>query len=195
MMLLWNGYSEKHKRGEAVQESIQQIKRRAVEIATQVLATHWVDGSGECPLPVDATVVAERAGADVFLADLSSHQLDGSIFMPPQGQGKPQIIINQANPVTRRRFTCAHELGHMMDPRRDVDRDTGYTDNRDTLSSAGTDPREIFANNFAAALLMPSDEVEWLAGELDLYALARRFRVSTEAMAHRLKNLRLSVID
>jgi Zn-dependent peptidase ImmA (M78 family) len=176
-------------------ESVQDIKRRAVQAAMKVLTDHWVDAGGECALPVDATIVAERAGAEVFLADLTNWELDGSIYIPPRGQGRPQITINQANPVSRRRFTCAHELGHMMDPRTNDYLEIGYTDNRDSLSAAGTDPREIFANTFAAALLMPSDEVEWLASEMDLYALARRFRVSTEAMVHRLKNLGIAIHD
>lgn len=62
---------------------------------------------------------------------------------------------------------------------------------RDTLSAAGTDPEEIYANAFAANLLMPEYEVRRLrrgkrASDLDL---ALRFGVSREAAKRRLADL------
>lgn len=159
--------------------------------AADVLNRYWADSDGEILLPVDATIIAERLGAEVYAGDLSQedNSLSGFIYIPPTGA--PQITINSADHIHRRRFTCAHEVGHMMDVRGEELREGGFVDRRDTMSSAGTDPREVFANAFAATLLMPSDEVEWLAQELDLYALARRFRVSTDAMQNRLDTLGL----
>jgi Zn-dependent peptidase ImmA (M78 family) len=174
-----------------VPESIASIKKRATMAAAQTLNSYWADANGEIPLPVDATIIAEKLGAEVYAADLSHEgdDLSGFIYIP--ATGAPQITINSAEHIHRRRFTCAHEIGHMLDVRgRDLG-EGGFVDRRDTLSSAGTDPREIFANTFAATLLMPSDEVEWLAEELDLYGLARRFRVSTDAMQNRLDTLGL----
>lgn len=174
-------------------ETTEQVKKRASLAAADVLNKHWFDESiGDIPLPVDATIIAEKLGAEVFLADLSKYDdLSGSIYVPPRGQGRAKIMVNKDHHLHRRRFTCAHEIGHLMDQRNESQDEFGFVDNRDTLASTGTDSREVFANQFAAALLMPSDEVEWLSAEHDLYALARRFRVSTEAMQHRLNSLRL----
>lgn len=64
------------------------------------------------------------------------------------------MIINETDHVTRKRFTAAHELGHFISYRY-----RGLTgtriDKRDSRSSNGTDIEEIFANKFAAAILMP----------------------------------------
>ncbi|MDI3194261.1 ImmA/IrrE family metallo-endopeptidase [Pseudarthrobacter sp. AL07] len=170
-------------------ESLATIRKRATQAAAQVLNEHWADEFGEIDLPVDATVIAERIGARVFAADLSGHdELSGFVYIPP-GKERPEITINSSEHIHRRRFTCAHEIGHILDPRIDKNTEHGFMDHRDSLSSAGTDPREVFANAFAATLLMPSDEIEWLAEELDLYGLAKKFRVSTDAMSNRLATL------
>lgn len=179
-----------------MRESVTQLRKRAAEAAARVLNDHWVDEFGECPLPVDATRVAELAGADVFTADLSHEpgNLSGFVYIPPKGDGSPQITINSEDHIHRRRFTCAHELGHTLDVRSDHS-EHGFVDRRDDLASHGTDPREIFANAFASTLLMPSDEVEYLATELDVYSLARKFKVSTEAMVNRLSVLGIRARD
>ncbi|PRA12131.1 toxin [Arthrobacter sp. MYb211] len=175
-------------------ETIGQLKKRASQEAAQILNTLWFDeNTGELPLPVDATIIAEKLGAEVYVADLTGQgdDLSGFIYVPAEGQGDPQITINEKHHIHRRRFTCAHEVGHMIDVRDETQREVGFVDNRATLASSGSDRREIFANHFAASLLMPSDEVEWLSEHMDLYGLARRFRVSTEAMTHRLNALGL----
>lgn len=178
-------------------ESVTQLRKRAAEAAARVLNEHWADDFGECPLPVDATKVAEMMGAEVFLADLSHEpgHLSGFVYIPPAGQGPAQITINSEDHIHRRRFTCAHELGHTLDVRDDNKTEHGFVDRRDDLASQGTDRREIFANAFASTLLMPSDEVEYYATELDVYSLARKFKVSTEAMVNRLNVLGIRARD
>jgi len=67
---------------------------------------------------------------------------------------------------------------------------------RDQVSAQATDPKEIEANRFAAALLMPSS---FLKASLrsyqaplkqeDIEALAGKYEVSFQAMAFRLANL------
>ncbi|UKA55162.1 ImmA/IrrE family metallo-endopeptidase [Arthrobacter sp. FW305-BF8] len=154
----------------------------------RVLNEYWVDENGEVPLPVDATALAEKLGAEVFAADLND-DLAGFIYKAP-GQAA-QITVNQNHHLHRRRFTCAHELGHFIERRGTPE--IGYIDNRDTLSAHGTNPHEVYANTFAAALLMPEDELEYYAQDHDLYSLARLFRVSTESMEYRLRTLRIKV--
>jgi Zn-dependent peptidase ImmA (M78 family) len=57
---------------------------------------------------------------------------------------------------------------------------------RDANSSCGLYSDEIFANQFAAALLMPADEVRVLSkAGVDRYTMSHYFRVSLEALGHR----------
>ena len=59
------------------------------------------------------------------------------------------------------------------------------------MTSQGSDPEEIYANQFAASLLMPREKVEEMHGTLNTAALAYEFGVSAEAMHYRLVNLGL----
>ena len=67
-----------------------------------------------------------------------------------------------------------------------------YVKLRDTVhSSAGTNPEEIFANQFAAHLLMPEREVRRLQDKgYTPTQMAFHFAVSQDAMAFHLKNLK-----
>ena len=64
-------------------------------------------------------------------------------------RGHPIIMLNENDGMNRKRFTCAHEIGHFV---RRGDTTEPYTtiDFRDRLSSLGSDPEEIYANEFAA---------------------------------------------
>ena len=100
----------------------------------------------------------------------------------------PVIFLNSSDATTVARFTCAHELGHFVLRRGDSEFE--YVDNRDELSGAGTNDAERFANAFAAALLMPRDVVKERAPFTEVVVLASQFRVSPEAMRHRIENLK-----
>lgn len=104
----------------------------------------------------------------------------------------PTIMINQGDGENRRRFTCAHELGHFV-RRAEEAEEYATVDLRSGLSAAGSDPEEIYANEFAACLLMPADSIKTYreTGLSDL-EMAIRFRVSRGAMQHRLENLGLA---
>jgi Zn-dependent peptidase ImmA (M78 family) len=105
----------------------------------------------------------------------------------------PVIILNSEDPRNRQRFTCAHELGHFnMRSQSGSFDDWNYVDRRDTLAGLGSDPDEIYANKFAAALLMPQRAIKKLwDGDGEVAPLAFTFGVSVEAMSNRLKNLGL----
>jgi Zn-dependent peptidase ImmA (M78 family) len=102
------------------------------------------------------------------------------------------IYLNDKDHPNRQRFTCAHELGHYVNHTNNGVLDYEFVDYRDQLAAEGTDPEEVYANRFAAALLMPAGEVRTLKrGGYDLVQLAYRFRVSEEAMTIRLASLDL----
>lgn len=140
-------------------------------------------------IPIDPMDVARTAGLRVIEA-----QLDGDtmgILIKEIGQD-PTIMINESDGKNRRRFTCAHELGHYV-RRSDATGEFTTVDLRSDLSTQGVDEDEIYANEFAACLLMPEREVRRLLDEerSDL-EMAIRFGVSREAMQFRLKNLNLA---
>lgn len=69
------------------------------------------------------------------------------------GEKKPQILINSDSPETRRKFTLAHELGHIVIPWH-----TGTIVSHLGNIEANTEYRQMEseANQFAAELLLPS---------------------------------------
>lgn len=104
----------------------------------------------------------------------------------------PEVYLNERDSPNRQRFTCAHEIGHYRKRVADGAAVFSYVDRRDDLASEGTDLDEVYANQFAAALLMPAELVKHMwRGEKDPTILAYRFSVSVDAMTYRLKNLNL----
>jgi Zn-dependent peptidase ImmA (M78 family) len=161
-----------------------QIKKEASTEAAQLLEIAWSPGQ----IPVDPVAIARSAGIRVVEAKLDEDTLGALVKAPRED---PVIVINESDQDNRKRFTCAHELGHWM--RRSVDDEYTSIDLRSDLSRTGNDPEEIFANEFAASLLMPETEFR---AQHDLgrnpKLLAIEFKVSPEAAAFRLKNLGLA---
>jgi len=158
-----------------------QIKAAAARDASRLLKQAWPG-----VLPVDPVRIARKAGLVVVDAALDDNTMGVLIKKPGQD---PVIMINKSDGLNQRRFTCAHELGHYV---RRTDEAQEYTtvDLRSGLSADGTDMDEIYANEFAASLLMPEQEVTRLVAEgLADWDMAMRFVVSREAMQFRLKNL------
>lgn len=111
-----------------------------------------------------------------------------------QVPGLNAVLVNRREPETRRNFDLAHELFHLltwdtMEPQR--------VETIDVPQSGKAKRIEMLAENFAAALLMPRDEVitRWddAASHRDLSDrlrdVAAHFRVSGVACKWRLKNL------
>jgi len=105
------------------------------------------------------------------------------------------MLINRREAPWRRNFDMAHELFHLL--------------TWDSMNSAIEADVEVaanaerLANAFAAALLLPADEVKseleshGVAGSLsraDLVAIARDFDVSSEALLWRLLNIGLGLV-
>lgn len=157
------------------------------EDAERLLGQAWVGWAGETPIPVDPIRIASGLGMQVFESPLEE---DVSGLLVARVGKDPAIYLNEADSVNRQRFTCAHEIGHYMR------RPAGafqYVDKRDAFAAAGIHPEEMYANAFAAALLMPADHVRTMVDQgLKDFEMALRFKVSTEAMRHRLSNLRLA---
>jgi len=158
-------------------------RKQAAQDALRLLGDTW-----EGRLPVDPVRIARALGIDVLDARLDAN-VSGALVKEP-GQD-PIIVLNTRDAANRKRFTCAHELGHFV-RRSDHPDAYEYIDLRNPSSSTGRDAEERYANEFAACLLMPEEHVRRLRKEgLGELQLAMRFDVSREAMHYRLDNLGL----
>lgn len=141
---------------------------------------------GKVRFPVDPYVMAARLGIKVREGQLDADTA-GYIL---KKNGVVTVMLNQNDAPNRKRFTLAHELGHFVQ-RRD-DPEIGFVDRRDELAFSGRDPHEIWANRFAAELLMPAAVLKkwWATGD-SVEEIRRKLNVSQQALAYRLENLGL----
>jgi Zn-dependent peptidase ImmA (M78 family)/transcriptional regulator with XRE-family HTH domain len=154
-------------------------------------------GLGASPI-ADVAILADEVGVVVARMPLGDNfdSPDGCSAVDPDS-GASYILINSDKPRVRRRFTIAHELGHLalghlLGGQIIVDETVG-----------GKSPEEKQANAFAAGLLMPTEGVQGAVKRLKdrlgappnplewIVWLAASFGVSEQAAAYRLINLRL----
>lgn len=141
------------------------------DTAAQVRSTWGIPGG---PIP-DLVTEVENAGAVVLLRDLGSDLLDAvSVW---NGAEPPLLLVSSHSPADRRRFSIAHEIGHLV---------------MHQSPGAGA-AQEKQADEFAAALLMPAADIR---GEFDgavdlarLLELKARWGVSMSALAKRAQSL------
>lgn len=142
-------------------------------------------------VPIQVHRVAEGLGVEVkyvsFKDPFEARTISGTFI-----RSQNKILINSQEIDYRRRFTLAHELGHFV-LHKDIKEDILYrSDNfidSDGLDQESKD-REVEANCFAAALLMPRKTVELLVSlKFKTSEMAKLFDVSTSAMQYRLINL------
>ena len=149
-------------------------------------------GSNGPPVSVDR--IAKAQGCTVKASDL--RDVSGILVRSKDGN---IIGVNSTHPEARRRFTIAHELGHLMlHEGEQVHFDKEFRVSlRSNESSAGTNVEEMEANFFAASLLMPD---AMLAADPRAYSielenvesmreLASAYKVSVQAMTLRLARL------
>ncbi len=167
------------------------MRRQEIEArARGLLETH-----GLLDLAVDPIALANQLGVKVYNAKFGEADVHGLLAV--RG-GVAAIYVNADDPPVRKRFTVAHELGHMV--LHLAGGDAEFIDNADSFRStidpeAGwTDARrkEWEANAFAAELLMPEPLVRRRWSEIrDIEGMSRWFQVSRPAMDIRLETLGL----
>jgi Zn-dependent peptidase ImmA (M78 family) len=143
--------------------------------------------------PVDPVTIAEQLNINVMDTELPEN-VSGALFKDP---GKdPVITLHYSDSDARKRFTCAHEIGRYIARLENCTTQDSFefVDYRHRESSQGDNKIEVFANQFAADLLMPRPEVtKQVEKGLDLIELAQYFGVSHGAMTVRLQSLKLEV--
>jgi Zn-dependent peptidase ImmA (M78 family) len=145
------------------------------------------------PIPVER--IAQALGATIRSLPLRESEVSGMLYR----DGDIRVIgVNSLHHPHRRRFTIAHEIGHLLLHKGEqVHIDRSFRVNlRDDRSALGTQREEIQANLFAASLLMPR---EFLMADLkegidfeadaDLKRLAERYQVSAQALTLRVNRL------
>ena len=154
--------------------------------------------------PVHVEDIAKRLGARIIYQPFDQRDNLSGVLL--KENGKITIAVNSKDPRNRKRFTIAHECGHLvMKHKGDMFVDQAVRLKRDGTSALAVDPFEIEANGFAAELLMPRP---WVLAEYGekvkgqnvkpaslVKDLARAFAVSDKAMEYRLQNLGLLYPD
>ena len=132
-----------------------------------------------------ASLIEARLGIDVMIEPLGGPGLLGVSITDSEF---PFILVNADVHKPRALFTLAHELGHVLAG----DGDVMHVDFEETANS----PKEQHANAFAAALLLPVDEIRTIKSEHEdvsagLARMLVRFGVSYETLIYRLNNLHI----
>jgi Zn-dependent peptidase ImmA (M78 family) len=154
----------------------------------------------EGAVPVDRIV--ESLGIEIKL-DRVDDDLSGFLVRETKGQKRSIIGANKSHHPHRQRFTLAHELGHFLLHEGETvhldDARQAFTINlRNVESAKGEDNDEREANLFAAELLMPAKflmhdlqgkNLDLLGDTALLERLARKYKVSVQALTFRLANL------
>lgn len=177
-------------------------------------AAQLLKRAGITSVPVPVEQIAKFVDAQLRYAAFED-DLSGLLYREESEDGgdvATVIGVNVSHPPRRRRFTIAHEIGHLMlnhleraefDPLH-IDRKFPCLP-RNGKSAEGVNRLEIEANGFAAALLMPAKQLRedfkrYRADSIECFdyeddelasALAKRYNVSLQAMVIRLTRLGL----
>ncbi len=152
----------------------------AEDIAEEILREHAIE---KAPVPIEE-IIGSR-GVKVESVPMVS---DGSISW----RGKtPRIRVNSRIGAARRRFTLAHEFGHLIWDERYGSTEATTTGENVEATSGGNSLEERFCNAFAACMLVPAQEVSWLVdwGTMslsDVENAAERFGVSFQTLVWRI---------
>lgn len=146
--------------------------------AANLLRTHW--GIDHGPVP---HLVATMEANGIIVLVLKDGAIENVDAFSIEVSGRPIVISTprRSNNVFRHRFTCAHELGHLM---------LHHDDAR-----PGDPRQEREADEFAAAFLTPAEQIgAILPTRIDLAELDRLGRVwgvSIDSLIRRMGELRV----
>lgn len=154
-------------------------------------------------LPVPVVAIARDLGLEIYETDDFDDSQSGSIV---KDDGKYVVYINSRQPLTRKRFSIAHEIGHFLKHKPQLDKKIEMVDSIFQPVANGVNVAlhrregveltaeekilEQEANGFAAELLMPEKVFkETFEKANTIEEVAKVFDVSASAATIRAKNL------
>ena len=149
------------------------------EMAAELVRVQW--GLGERPIK-DMISLLESKGVRVFSLAINAREIDAfSIWI----NEKPFVFLNTQKSAERCRFDAAHELGHLVLHKREIQRDIQER------------PKcEQEANAFSSAFLMPRESVFASAPKAQtlksLIFRKKQWGVSVAALNHRFHSLSIT---
>jgi Zn-dependent peptidase ImmA (M78 family) len=158
------------------------VSRREAQWVAEQQAKLLLAETGITAPPVTERIVTDLDGVTVYpLAQVPVKGLMG-VSKPSRRGG--DILIDSTLPPDERRVTLLHELKHIIDG--------GHTTR--PRQAGSQDSHEGLCTDFALSVLIPAPwlRADWLAGHRSVSALAKRYQVPAEAVAHRLHALGLS---
>ncbi len=134
---------------------------------------------GEINLPINIEKIIENYGITLKKECIDNEEIAGAIKITDDSA---IIVINTYNNAeVRQTFTMAHEFGHFISYK--VQGMIGeIIEFRDGTSSIGESSEEIFANRFAASILIPKSKLK----ELEEVS-PEKFNVSPQSFAIRMR--------
>lgn len=148
--------------------------------------------------PVNLEVLVSNLGGKLLFENEVKDNMEALI---QKKNGSFEIIIDRDKPFARQRFSIAHEIGHLFLHMGYLINPDKWNQTNDYVDSVyyrfGYSAEENEANEFAAALLMPSEEFKRVAnqslsdGIFFIEPIAKHFDVSREAIINRGKWLGL----
>ena len=151
-------------------------KVRAGQIILKALKTRRTYLGVEAHLPICPYTLCEAMGFDLRFVKISSFE---GMYIAKQNR----VFISSSRPEGRKRFTCAHEIGHHV---------LGHGTVIDEILECGSNKQEEQeADFFASMLLMPSSSIKRIIQrygvaiedmtEIDAYKISKYFGVSYQA--------------
>jgi len=149
----------------------------------------WLRDPPGITLPVDPFEISNRLGIKTWSDDTLPPEVSG-ILRKEADFKEPEIFLNAIDPRERKRFTCAHALGHYT---RNVEMGRygvwEMIEGRDFFGVELRDFEEVYATDFAAELLMPRPVLVEIADAPTVASLAEMFRVTADVMRFRLDQI------
>lgn len=163
-------------------------RRKETKVATapvRIETTGQIIERFQHDAPVDVLGLADALGLQVWEDDIDP--FSGKLKRDPLhgGESGYSVIVNAKEPLTRKRFTIAHEVAHFILHSEVL----AESDIEETLYRGGlSDRRETEANRLAADILMPLSLIEKLIGQgiRSIEDLADALEVSITAIGIRL---------
>jgi IrrE N-terminal-like domain len=149
----------------------------------------WMKEPDWITLPVDPFRISDKLGIEVWSDDTLPPDVAG-ILRKEANFKNPAIHLNDVDPRERKRFTCAHALGHYT---RNIEIGQfgvwEIVEGRDFFGVELRDSEEIYATEFATEMLMPRAALVEVSGSPTVASLAEMFGVTGDVMRFRLDQI------